>query len=189
MSEAVQNIKYAYDPDGAETRFMYKRVFGQWRSLIEVFGVAIMLLFVYLIVKIAMREYGETFAALHPAFVKIAPMVFWGGIVLGLAAAYLCALLVARLHQTVADVDRDSILYKKGPIEVTLDRDGIHTKTEHSAEFVTWNSVRSVVTTTQGLGLRLDNEHFIPVIDAELPAGTTRDDVLRAIDNWRDVSA
>ena len=185
MNQASDAIRYAYDPESAESRFMQKHVFGQWRSLVEVFGVAVMLLFIYLIVKIAMREYSDTFAALHPAFVRIAPLVFWGGIILGLAGAYLCGLLVSRLHETIADVDRDTILYKKGPIEVVLDAEGIHTKTAHSTEFVTWESVRAVVDTPQGIGLRLDNAHFIPVIDVELPTGTTRDDVLAAIEGWR----
>lgn len=184
MSVSGDTIQYAYDPDGAETRYMHRHVFGQWRSLTEVFGVAVMLLFIYLIVKIALREYAPTFAALHPAFVKIAPLVFWGGIMLGLTAAYLCGLLVARLHETIADVDREKILYRRGPIDVTLDADGIHSKTEHSAEFVTWASVRAIITTPQGIGLRLDNAHFIPVLDVELPKGVSRDDVLSAIKGW-----
>jgi len=185
MSSNADAIKYAYDPDAAETRHMHRHVFGQWRSAVEVFGVLVMVLFIYLIVKIAMREYADMFEALHPAFARVAPLVFWGGILLGLVAAYLCGLLVSRLHETITDVDREKVLYRKGPIEVTLDEDGIHTKTAHSAEFVTWASVRSIVNTPQGIGLRLDNEHFIPIVDVELPNGTSREDVLDAIAHWQ----
>lgn len=185
MSNAAVPIKYAYDPESAETRFMHKHVFGQWRSLTEMFGIAVMLLFLYFIVKIAMREYGSFFAALHPSLVNIAPLVFWAGIVLGLAAAYLCGLLVDRLHETITDVDNESTLYNKGPIDVVLDPDGIHTTSENMAQFVKWASVKSVVKTPQGIGLRLDRSHFIPVIDVELPKDVTRDDVLAAIERWR----
>jgi len=183
MSEAV--VKYVYDPESAESRFMHKHVFGQWRSLTEMFAIAIMLLFLYFIVKIAMREYGAFFAALHPSLTEIAPLVFWAGIVLGLAAAYLCGLLVDRLHQTLTDVDNEQTLYNRGPIDVTLDQDGIHSTTPHMAQFVKWDSVHAVVKTPQGIGLRLDRTNFIPVIDVTLPQGTTRDDVLKLIEEWR----
>ena len=185
MTAAMAPIKYAYDPDSAETRFMKKHVFGQWRSLTEMFGIAIMLLFLYFVVKIAMREYGATFAAMHPALVKIAPLIFWGGIVLGLAAAYLCGLLVDRLHDAITDAEKETNRFNQGPIDVVLDSEGIHTTTPNFAQFVRWDSVNAVVKTPQGIGLRLDRTHFIPVIDVELPTGTTRDDVLAAIAAWR----
>jgi len=185
MSAVMTPIRYAYDPESAESRFMRKHVFGQWRSVTEMFGIAVMLFFLYFIVKIAMREYGEFFATLHPALVNIAPLVFWAGIVLGLAAAYLCGLLVDRLHQTLVDRDREMALFNRGPIDVVLDPEGVHSTTPHYAQFVKWPSVTAVVKTPQGIGLRLDRSHFIPVIDVELPDGTTRDDVLAAIEAWR----
>lgn len=178
-------IKYAYDPESAESRFMRRHVFGQWRSITEMFGVAVMILFLYFVVKIAMREYGAFFMELHPAFLDIAPLVFWAGIVLGLTAAYLCGLLVNRLHDTIIDAEKEDELYNKGPIDVVLDADGVHTTSKHSAQFVAWPSVSKVVKTPQGIGLRLDGANFIPVIDVELPKGTTRDDVLASIEAWR----
>lgn len=189
MTNAAVPIKFAYDPESPESRFMHKHVFGQWRSLTEMAGIGIMLVFLYFIVRIAMREYGGFFAALHPSLVNIAPLVFWAGIVLGLAAAYLCGLLVDRLHDTITDVDNETSLYNKGPISVVLDTEGIHTTSENVAQFVKWASVKSVVKTPQGIGLRLDSSHFIPVIDVELPEGTTRDDVLDAVERWRGASA
>ena len=189
MSNTAVPIRFAYDPESAEMRFMQKHVFGQWRSLTEMFGIAVMLLILYFVVKIAMREYGGFFAALHPALVNIAPLVFWAGIVLGLAAAYLCGLLVERLHETITDADNETSLYNKGPIEVVLDPEGIHTTSENMAQFVKWKSVKKVVPTPQGIGLRLDRSHFIPVIDVELPKGTTRDDVMASIERWRGSTA
>lgn len=185
MSTAMGEIRYAYDPQSAETRFMHKHVYGQWRSLTEMFAIAVMLVFLYFIVKIAVREYAGQFAALHPALLKLAPLVFWAGIVLGLAAAYFCGLLVDRLHQTLTDVENESTLFNKGPIDVVLDKDGVHSTTPYMAQFVKWDSVSAVVKTPQGIGLRLDRTHFVPIIDIALPEGVTRDDVLASIEGWR----
>lgn len=185
MINTAVPIKYAYDPESAESRFMRKYVFGQWRSLTEVFGVAVMLLFLYFVVKIAMREYGSFFLELHPSLLDIAPLVFWAGIVLGLSAAYLCGLLVNRLHSTIVDAEREVEVYNKGPIDVVLDADGVHTTSKHAAQYVAWTSVSKVVKTPQGVGLRLDGSNFIPVIEVELPEGITSDDVLSAIEVWR----
>ena len=185
MSTVARPIRYAYDPDSAENRFMRKHVYGQWRSATEMFGIAVMLFFLYFIVKIAMREYGTFFAELHPSLVTIAPLVFWAGIVLGLAAAYLCGLLVERLHQTITDRDSELAPVNRGPINVVLDEEGIHATTAHFAQFFKWPSVTAVVPTPQGIGLRLDRSRFIPVIDVELPEGTTRDDVMASIEAWR----
>lgn len=178
-------IKYAYDPDSAESRFMQRYVFGKWRSATELFGIAIMLLFLYLVVKIAMREYGDFFMQLHPAMLEIAPLVFWAGIVLGLAAAFMCGMLVNRLHETIVEVEKEDEVFNKGSIDVTLDAEGVHSTSKHWAQFVAWNTVHRVVKTPQGLGLRLDDRHFIPVLAGELPDGMTADDVLAAIENWR----
>ncbi len=185
MTDAVMPIKYAYDPDSAESRFMQKYVFGKWRSATELFGIAVMLLFLYFIVKIAMREYGGFFIQLHPAMIEIAPLVFWAGIVLGLAAAFLCGVLVNRLHETIVEVEKEEEVYNKGPIDVTLDAEGVHCTSKHFAQFVAWKTVHRVVKTPQGIGLRLDNKHFIPVLADELPDGMTVDDVLVAIEKWR----
>ena len=182
-------IKYSYDPDAAELRFMTKHIFGQWRSISELIGIFVMLLGIYFIVKIAIREYTGTFAAIHPRFAEMAPLIFWAGILLGLVAAYLCGLLVSQLHSSISDHEAELAAFRQGPIKVTLDRDGIHTVAPNTAQFLNWRSVRKVVKTPQGLGLRLDESHFIPVIDAELPDGITREDVMLAIEAWRGTSA
>lgn len=180
-----QAIRYSYDPEGAETRFMHRHVFSQWRTATDVFGVSIMLLFLWFIVKIAIREYGPFFAKLHPAFVNIAPLVFWAGIVLGLAAAYFCGLLVERLHETLTDASKERTIYGRGPINVVLDQAGVHTRTSYMTQSISWSAVRAVIPNAQGIGLRLDNTNFIPVVEAELPEGTTSDDVMASIDVWR----
>lgn len=189
MSNTSVPIRFAYDPESAEMRFMQKHVYGQWRSLTEMFGIAVMLLVLYLLVRIAMREYGAFFAALNPALVNIAPLVLWAGIVLGLAGAYLCGLLVERIHDTITEAGNENAVFNKGPIEVVLDPEGIHTTSESMAQFIKWKSVKKVVSTPQGIGLRLDRSHFIPVIDVELPQGVTRADVMEAIERWRKPAA
>jgi len=142
MTDTAMPIKYAYDPDSPESRFMQRYVFGKWRSMTELFGIAVMLLFLYFIVKIAMREYGEFFMQLHPALMEIA-------------------------------------------IDVTLDAEGVHSTSKHWAQFVAWRTVHKVIKTPQGIGLRLDNQHFIPILADELPDGLSADDVLDKIENWR----
>ena len=185
MVTDVMPIKYAYDPDSAQSRFMQKYVFGKWRSATELFGIAIMLLFLYFMVKIAMREYSDFFTGIHPAMMQIAPLVFWSGIVLGLAAAFMCATLVNRLHETIVEVETEEEMFNKGTIDVTLDQDGVHTTSKHFAQFVAWPTVKRVIKTPQGIGLRLDSRNFIPVIADELPEGVTTDDAMAAIESWR----
>ena len=185
MTNAAMPIKYAYDPDSAESRFMQRYVFGKWRSITELFGIAVMLLFLYFIVKIAMREYGGFFMELHPAMLEIAPLVFWAGIVLGLAAAFMCGILVNRLHDTIVEVEKEEETFNKGPIDVTLDAEGVHSTSKHWAQFVSWKSVHRIVRTPQGIGLRLDNRNFIPVLADGLPEGVSAEDVLSNIETWR----
>ncbi len=185
MTDTTMAIKYAYDPDSAESRFMQRYVFDKWRTMTEVFGIAVMLLFLYLIVKITMREYGGLLTSLHPALLDLAPLVFWSGIVLGLTAAVLCGLLVNRLHRTIVEAEKEEELFNKGPVDVTLDADGVHSTSKHWAQFVAWNTVHRVVRTPQGIGLRLDNRHFIPILVDELPNGVTTEDVLSKIKTWR----
>jgi|GEM_PF-2994381 len=185
MTDTAMPIKYAYDPDSAESRFMQRYVFGKWRSLTEMFGIAVMLLFLYFVVKIAMREYGDFFIQLHPAMIEIAPLVFWAGIVLGLVAAFMCGLLVNRLHDTIVEVEKEEEIYNKGPIDVTLDAEGVHSTSKHWAQFVAWPTVHRVIKTPQGIGLRLDNRHFIPILSDQLPEGMSTDDVLDQIETWR----
>lgn len=189
MSAQLTPIKFAYDPQASELRFMTKRIFGQWRSISELIGIFVMLLGIYFVVKIAIREYTGTFAAIHPRFAELAPLIFWAGILLGLVAAYLCGLLVSRLHSSIADREAELAAFKQGPIKVTLDSDGIHTVAPNTAQFLNWRSVRKIVKTPQGLGLRLDESHYIPVMDDGLPEGTSRDDVLNAIETWRGTTA
>ena len=177
-------ISYQYDPESPERRYMHKHVVGQWRSLTEMFSIGVMLVFLYFIVRIALRESGDILAGLHPSLLRIVPMVFWGGIVLGLAAAYLCGLLVSRLHQTIYDIERDGIYYRTGPISVTLDENGIQSGNNHFHEHVGWGAVKTVVETPQGLAIRLDNATFVPVLDATLPPGRTRADTAKAIRVW-----
>lgn len=178
-------IRYAYDPESAESRFMHKHVYGRWRSLTDLFGISVMLVFLWLIVRIAVRESGTILGDIGPAFEQMAPMVFWAGIVLGLAAAFACGLLVERLHSTLTDADKERTVFGRGPIHVVLDEEGIHTETPYVSQIISWDSVTAVVPNRQGVGLRLDRSHFIPVIDVQLPQGTTRDDVLAAIAAWR----
>lgn len=182
-------ISFEYDPESPERRFMHKHVVGQWRSLTEMFAIGVMLVFLYFVVSIVLRESGQVLAGLHPSLIRIAPMVFWGGIVLGLSAAYLCGLLVSRLHQTIYDIERDGVLYRKGPISVTLDPDGIRSGNTHYNEFVDWSAVKAVVLTPQGVAIRLDNATFVPVLDAVLPSGMSRQDVIDAVGRWRGVAA
>ncbi len=184
MSDS-NSIKYAYDPESAESRYMQRYIFEKWRSLTEIFGIAIMLLFLYLIVKIAVREYSAFFLELHPALMELAPLVFWAGIVLGLIAAFLCALLVNRLHDTLLEVEKEDELFNKGLIDVTLDAEGVHSTSPRWAQFVAWSAVHKVVRTPQGIGLRLDSRNFVPIITDQLPSGITPDDVLRRIEAWR----
>ena len=184
MAEA-RTISYEYDPESPERRYMHKHVVGQWRSLTEMFAIAVMLLFLYFIVSIVLRESSNILIGLHPSLTRIAPLVFWGGIVLGLAAAYLCSLLVSRLHQTIYDIERDGILYRHGPIAVTLDADGIRSGNPHYNEFVSWRAVKTLVATPQGIAIRLDNDIFVPVLDVTLPEGVRRDDVVDTIAAWR----
>lgn len=179
------SIKYAYDPDSAESRYMRKYLLDKWRTATEVFGIAIMLLFLYLIVKITVREYGSFFRDLHPVLMELMPLVFWAGIVLGLVAALLCSLLVNRLHDTILEVEREEEGFRKGPIYVTLDAEGVHSSTDGWSQFVAWKGVHRVVTTPQGLGLRMDNQTFVPVLADRLPDGLTTEEVLAKIEEWR----
>ncbi len=187
MNTETAPIKYSYDPEAVELRFMTKHIFGQWRSISELIGIFVMLLGIYFIVKIAIREYTGQFEAMDPRFAEMAPLIFWAGILLGLVAAYLCGLLVSRLHSAISDHEAEQAAFKRGPVKVTLDKDGIHTVAPNTAQFLNWRSVRKVVATPQGLGLRLDESHFIPIIDDELPDDVTRDDVLFAVETWRGV--
>ena len=164
---------------------MHKHVYGQWRLLTDLFGIAVMLVFLWFIVRIAVREGGVILGDVAPAVREMAPLVFWAGIVLGLGAAFLCGLLVERLHATLTDADKENSVFGRGPIDVTLDAEGIHTVTPYVKQVISWDSVTAVVPNPQGVGLRLDRAHFIPVIDVELPQGTTRKDVLAAIEGWR----
>lgn len=184
MREADAPIKYAYDPESAESRFMQKHVFGRWRTLIELFSVAVMLLFLYFTVKIAMREYAPFFMELHPALINIAPLVFWSGIVLGLAAAYFCGLLASRLQDTVTDVEIEGALFNKGPIDVVLDNEGIHSTSPYFAQFVGWKTVERLIRTPQGIGLRLDHKNFIPVPETNLPDEEPVETLYRRIEAW-----
>ncbi len=185
MTETALPIKYAYDPESAESRFMQRYVFGKWRTLTELFGIAVMLLFLYFVVKIAMREYGGFFMQMHPLMIEVAPLVFWAGIVLGLVAAFMCGTLVNRLHDTIVEAEKQEERYNKGPIDVTLDAEGVHSTSKHWAQFVAWPTVHRVIRTPQGIGLRLDNRHFIPILADQLPEGMSTDDVLDQIEAWR----
>lgn len=179
-------IKYSYDPEGAQCRFMRRHVFGKWRMVTELFGIAVMLLFLYFAVKIAMREYRDMFVEIHPALLSLAPLVFWGGIVLGLSAAFLCGLLVNRLQDTILEAEKETVVFKQGPIEVTLGAEGVRSSSKHFQQFVTWAAVHKVVTTPQGIGLRLDNRNFVPIPEEQLPTGVTIGDVASAIASWRE---
>lgn len=185
MSREIAPIKYVYNPNAAELRFMTKHIFGAWRSMSELAGIFVMLLGLYFISKIAIREYSARYGDVLPGFSEMAPPIFWAGILLGLVAAYLCGLLVSKLHSAISDREAELAAFKQGPIRVTLDKDGIHTVAPNTAQFLNWRSVRKVVKTPQGIGLRLDESHYIPIIENELPDDVSREDVLAAIDIWR----
>jgi len=165
MSREIAPIKYVYNPNAAELRFMTKHI--------------------YFISKIAIREYSARYGDVLPGFSEMAPPIFWAGILLGLVAAYLCGLLVSKLHSAISDREAELAAFKQGPIRVTLDKDGIHTVAPNTAQFLNWRSVRKVVKTPQGIGLRLDESHYIPIIENELPDDVSREDVLAAINIWR----
>jgi len=189
MGRDYPPIKYVYNPDAAELRFMTKHIFGAWRSMSELAGIFVMLLGLYFISRIAIREFSASYGDVIPGFSEMAPPVFWAGILLGLIAAYLCGLLVSKLHSAISDREAELAAFKQGPIRVTLDKDGIHTVAPNTAQFLNWRSVRRVVTTPQGIGLRLDESHYIPIIENELPDAVSREDVMKAIAAWRGLDA
>lgn len=181
----MTELRYSYFAEGPELRFMARNVLGRWRSLTELFAIAVMLIFLYLIVSIAIREMGTMFGTLHPGFASIAPMIFWAGIVLGLAAAYLTGLLVGRLQSAILDSERGSFSYKTGPIAMRLSAEGITSETVNNREVIRWPAVQSIRETPQGIALRLDASHFVPVPDHVLPDGLEREQVLTLIRRWR----
>jgi len=185
MTTISNAISYAYDPESAEIRFMRKHVYGRWRLLTDLTGIAIMLLMLWWVVRIFIREGGVLWGTAGPGFENVAPVVFWTGIVLGLAASFLCWLLVERLHSTLTDADKEKSTFGRGPVTMKLDETGIHSETPYVRQAIAWGAVTAVVPNRQGIGLRLDRKNFIPVTDAELPEGMTRAQVLQAIESWR----
>jgi hypothetical protein len=181
----VDPIEFAYMPNGVEYRYMHRHVFRQWQAISEMIAVAILLFVLYVIVRLFLREYGPFIIGISPSIMEIVTFVFWLGISLGLAGAYLCGALVARFRASLVNREGSDHPYHAGPVRVTLDEKGIHTFTEHLERSIRWPCVEQVVKTPIGLALRLDDKEFIPISDNALPGTLTRKELRHALAVWR----
>lgn len=178
-------VSYQYDPEDGIVNSIEKHVHGQWRSLTEMIGIAVMLVVIWVICNIILRRYDDFFSALAPQLPFIVAMVLLAGITLGLIAAYLTGFFVSRFRDVLSDHEKEQDGYHAGPINVEISAEGVATHAPHRAQQMDWKSVSAVVDTPAGLGLRLDDRDFIPVPDDKLPEGVTRTELAASIREWR----
>lgn len=178
-------VSYQYDPNDAIVNSIGKHVHGQWRSLTDMVGVALMLLVIWFVSGIILDRYDDFFFALAPQLPFIVAMVLLAGITLGLIAAYLTGFFVARFRDVLSDHENEQDGYRAGPVNVEISKEGIATHAPHLAQQMDWKSISAVVDTPAGLGLRLDDREFIPVPDDKLPEGVTRTELAASIRDWR----
>lgn len=178
-------LSYQYDPEDPIVHSIGKHLHGQWRSLTDMIGIAIMLVVIWFVSDIILDRYSDFFTALAPQLPFIIAMVLLGGVAMGLIGAYLTGFFVAQFRALVSDREAERGGYRAGPVNVEISVDGIATHAPHLARQMDWDAVSAVVDTPGGIGLRLDDRDYIPIPDSVLPEGTTRTDLAASIREWR----
>jgi hypothetical protein len=179
-------VSYQYDPADPIVNSIGKHIHGQWRSLTEMIGIAIMFLLIWFISDMILDSYEAFFAALSPQLPFIIAMVLLAGITMGLIGAYLTGFFVSQFRSLISDHEAEKDGYRAGPVSVEISEDGVATLAPHIAKQMDWKSVSAVIDTPGGLGLRLDDRDFIPVPDNILPEGMMRTELADSISKWRE---
>ena len=178
-------IRFDYDPKDAITQRIGKQVHGQWRSLTEIIAICLMLLILFTLTRFVLNFFVEDFRALSPQLPLVISTIMWGGIALGLVAAYMVMVAISRYRDLRRDQENELSGYRKGPITVELSEKGISTRSVGRAEQVPWSSAQSVKMTALGIGIALDDREYIPIGFENLPDGVTAEDAMAQIEAWR----
>ncbi|MEO1549290.1 MAG: hypothetical protein AAFR93_02525 [Pseudomonadota bacterium] len=178
-------IRFDYDPKDPITQRIGKQVHGQWRSLTEMIAIAIMLAILFALTRYILGFFVEDFRALSPQLPLVISAIMWGGIALGLVAAYMVMVAISRYRDLRRDQENELSGYRKGPITVELSERGISTRSVGRAEQVPWSSAQSVKMTPLGIGIALDDREYIPIGLDQLPQGMTGDEAMTLIETWR----
>lgn len=177
-------VSYQFDPEDAATKRMEKFVFGQWRSLSEMVAIGVMLFVLYGVSQAVLQLVATGWEGL-PFQPVAGGLLLWVGITLGLVGAYLTLIFVSRYRDLVAERELELGAYRKGPVRVELTAEGVSTRAPGQARQIAWISVRGLIDTPLGLGLRLDERDFIPVPDDRLPDAMDRKALTSQINAWR----